>query len=138
MAPRHPVPARLAYHDACHLAHAQSIRAQPRAVLATIPGLETVDIPEWDICCGSAGIYNLVEPETAEQLGKRKVDNIRSVGADAIATANPGCLIQIGRYLQPPLPLYHPVQLLDFSLRGIDPFGGGTSAVSSRRPRPAG
>ncbi len=138
VAPRHPVPARLAYHDACHLAHAQSIRTQPRAVLATIPGLETVDIPEWDICCGSAGIYNLVEPETAEQLGKRKVDNIRSVGADAIATANPGCLIQIGRYLQPPLPLYHPVQLLDFSLRGIDPFGGGTSAVSSRRPRPAG
>jgi len=122
LTPRHPITARVAYHDACHLAHAQKIRTQPRAVLATIPGLDVVDIPEWEICCGSAGIYNLVQPEPAEELGRRKVTNILSVAPEIIVTANPGCLLQIRRYLDPPVPLYHPVQLLDFSLRGIDPL----------------
>jgi glycolate oxidase iron-sulfur subunit len=121
-APRHAIAARLAYHDACHLAHAQQVRSQPRAVLATIPDLVTVDIPEWDICCGSAGIYNLVQPEAAGELGRRKVRNIRTVAPDAIVTGNAGCLLQINRYLDPPLPLFHPVQLLDFSIRGVDPF----------------
>jgi glycolate oxidase iron-sulfur subunit len=121
VAPRHPITARVAYHDACHLAHAQKIRSQPRAVLATIPGLDVLDIPEWEICCGSAGIYNLVQPEPAEELGRRKVANILSVTPDVIATANPGCLLQIRRYLDPPVPLYHPVQLLDFAIRGVHP-----------------
>ncbi|XAS74989.1 heterodisulfide reductase-related iron-sulfur binding cluster [Dermatophilaceae bacterium Sec6.4] len=122
VAPRHPIPGRVAYHDACHLSHAQKIRSQPRAVLRTIPDLEVVDIPETDLCCGSAGIYNLVQPEPAEELGRRKVANIVSVAPDMIATANPGCLLQIRRYLDPPVPLYHPVQLIDFSLRGINPL----------------
>lgn len=122
LAPRHPIPARLAYHDACHLAHAQKIRSQPRSVLATIPGLDVVDIPEADLCCGSAGIYNLVQPEPAQELGLRKVANLISVSPDMIATANPGCLLQIRRYLDRPVPLYHPVQLVDFSIRGINPL----------------
>jgi glycolate oxidase iron-sulfur subunit len=122
VAPRHAIPARLAYHDACHLAHAQKIRSEPRQVLAGIPGLQVLDIPEADLCCGSAGIYNLVQPGPAEELGRRKVDNLGSVQPDLIATANPGCLLQIRRYLDPPVPLYHPVQLLDFSIRGINPL----------------
>jgi len=122
VAPRHPLRARVAYHDACHLAHAQRIRSQPRAVLRTIPGVEVLDIPEWELCCGSAGIYNLVEPEPAEELGRRKVEQILSTRPDVIATANPGCLLQIRRYLEDPVPLYHPVQLLDFSIRGVNPF----------------
>ncbi len=122
VARRHPVGARVAYHDACHLAHAQHIRTQPRAVLATIPGMEVLDIPEWEICCGSAGIYNLVNPEPAEELGRRKVANILSVEPDVIATANAGCLLQIRRYLDPSTPLFHPVQLVDFSIRGVDPL----------------
>ncbi|NYJ76181.1 heterodisulfide reductase-related iron-sulfur binding cluster [Allobranchiibius huperziae] len=122
VAPRHPIPGRVAYHDACHLSHAQQIRSQPRAVLGTIPQLQVLDIPETDLCCGSAGIYNLVQPEPAEELGRRKVANIVSVEPDMIATANPGCLLQIRRYLDPAVKLYHPVQLVDFSIRGINPL----------------
>jgi glycolate oxidase iron-sulfur subunit len=117
-AQRHPVAARVAYHDACHLAHAQGVRAEPRRVLRAIPGLDVTDVPEPDICCGSAGIYNLVQPEPAEELGRRKADGIRSTGAQAVVTGNPGCLLQLRRYLD--LPLYHPVQVLDASLRGAD------------------
>ena len=122
VAPRHPINARVAYHDACHLAHAQGIRAQPRAVLREIPGMTVMDIPEADICCGSAGIYNLVQPETASDLGRRKVDNIAATRPDAVATANAGCLLQIRRYLDAGVPLFHPVQLIDASIRGIDPI----------------
>lgn len=122
-APRHPIRARVAYHDACHLGHAQGVRAQPRAVLRTIPGLEVVDIPEAAICCGSAGVFNLLEPTAADELGRRKVENIRTVRPDVIATANPGCLLQIRRYLDadnagPTPPLVHPVELVDASIRG--------------------
>ena len=122
-APRHPIEARLAYHDACHLGHAQGVRAQPRAVLNTIPGLQVTDIPEAEICCGSAGIYNLVNPEPAEELGRRKVDNVLSVAPDALATSNPGCLLQIRRYWPGNLPMFHPIELLDASIRGVDPIG---------------
>ena len=100
-APRHPVRARVAYHDACHLGHAQGVRAQPRAVLRSIPELEVVDIPEAALCCGSAGIYNMVAPEPAAELGARKAANIRSVQPDMVVTANPGCLLQIGKHLNP-------------------------------------
>jgi len=118
-AERHPVRARVAYHDACHLGHAQRVRAQPRTVLRSIPYVELVDLPEAELCCGSAGIYNLVEPEAAGELGARKAANVRSVEPDVVVTANPGCLLQIGKHLGADLPLLHPMQLLDASIRGV-------------------
>jgi len=133
VATRHPIPARVAYHDACHLAHAQGIRAQPRAVLRGIPDLTVIDIPETEICCGSAGIYNLVQPEPAERLGRRKVEHILSTTPDAVVTSNAGCLLQIRRYLDAGIPLFHPIQLVDASLRGIDPI----QATKTRRETPA-
>jgi glycolate oxidase iron-sulfur subunit len=116
---RHPVRARVAYHDACHLGHAQKVRAEPRIVLRGIPDVELLDLPEAELCCGSAGIYNLVAPDAAADLGARKAANIRSVEPDVIVTANPGCLLQIGKHLGADVPLLHPVQLLDASIRGI-------------------
>ncbi|WP_420855948.1 (Fe-S)-binding protein [Streptomyces nanshensis] len=121
-APRHPVRARLAHHEACHLAHAQGVREQPRAVLRTVPELEVVDIPESDMCCGSAGVYNLIQPEPAEELGRRKAENVRSTSPDAVVTANPGCLLQISRHLGKQLPVLHPVQVVDASIRGVRPW----------------
>jgi glycolate oxidase iron-sulfur subunit len=118
-AERHALPLNVAYHDACHLAHAQGIRAQPRALLRGIPGLQLVEPAEWEICCGSAGIYNLTQPEAAAKLGQRKAANLRATGAQAIAAANPGCALQIGAYLD--LPIYHPMTLLDHSIRGTRP-----------------
>jgi glycolate oxidase iron-sulfur subunit len=124
VAPRHPVPLRVAYHDACHLAHAQKIRSEPRKLLADIPELELIEPSEWEICCGSAGIYNLLQPEAARDLGRRKVQNLLETDADAIATGNPGCTLQIARYLRErgrPLPIYHPIELVDRSIRGAGP-----------------
>ena len=126
VAPRHPIPLRVAYHDACHLAHAQGVRSQPREVLRSIPGIELTDIPEAEVCCGSAGTYNLLEPATANQLGERKARNILSMNPELIATANPGCLLQIQASLQrlgTPVPALHPVQLVDASIRGVLPTG---------------
>jgi glycolate oxidase iron-sulfur subunit len=122
-AARHPLRARVAYHDACHLGHAQGVRAQPRAVLRTIPQLELTDIPEAELCCGSAGIYNLVAPEAAAELGRRKAANIAGTRPDLVVTANPGCLLQLRRHLgeSGAPPLMHPVQLLDASIRGVTP-----------------
>ncbi|RFU22012.1 (Fe-S)-binding protein [Geodermatophilus marinus] len=134
VAPRHPVEGRLAYHDACHLGHAQGVRAQPRAVLRTIPGLQVTDIPEAEICCGSAGIYNLVQPGPAGELGRRKVEKVLSVAPDALATANPGCLLQIRRYWPGDLPMFHPVELLDASIRGVDPIAAARAPGGRRRP----
>ncbi len=124
VAPRHPIAARVAYHDACHLAHGQGVRKQPRAVLRGIPGLEVVDIPEGEICCGSAGVYNLLEPAPARELGERKARNILGTHPDALVAANPGCLLQIGASLKAQgrtLPMLHPVELVDASIRGIVP-----------------
>jgi glycolate oxidase iron-sulfur subunit len=118
-APRHPLPMKLAYHDACHLAHAQAVRAQPRDLLRGIPGLELAEPAEWELCCGSAGIYNLTHPDAAAELGARKARNLEATGAEAIAAANPGCAIQIAAYLQ--RPIYHPMTLLDHSIRGSRP-----------------
>src|SRR5439155_9921182 len=115
-APRHPVRVKVAYHDACHLAHAQGIREQPRALLRSIPGIQLVEPAEWELCCGSAGIYNLTHPEAAAELGRRKAANLETTGAEAIAAANPGCAIQIAAYLD--RPIFHPVTLLDHSMRG--------------------
>jgi glycolate oxidase iron-sulfur subunit len=120
VAPRHPFRGRVAYHDACHLGHAQKVRAQPRAVLRSIPEVELVDLPEAELCCGSAGIYNMVAPEAAGELGVRKAGNVRSVRPDVVVTANPGCLLQIGKYMAADgVPILHPVQLLDASIRGV-------------------
>jgi glycolate oxidase iron-sulfur subunit len=118
-APRHPFARRVAYHDACHLGHAQGVRDQPRAVLRSIPELQLVDLPEAALCCGSAGIYNMVMPDAAAELGARKAANVRSVAPDVVVTANPGCLLQIGKHLGRDVPLLHPVQLLDASIRGV-------------------
>jgi glycolate oxidase iron-sulfur subunit len=118
-ATRHPVRAKVAYHDACHLGHAQKVRAQPRKVLRSIPDIELLDLPEAELCCGSAGIYNLVAPEAAGDLGRRKAENIRATRPDIVVTANPGCLLQIGKHLDMDVPLLHPVQLLDASIRGV-------------------
>lgn len=134
VAPRHPIPARVAYHDACHLRHAQGIYAEPRAVLRTIPELTVMDIPEGDICCGSAGIYNLVQPAPAEELGRRKVANIASTQPDAVVTANAGCLLQIRRYLDAGAPLFHPIQLIDASIRGLDPVQAARAVPAVTAP----
>src|SRR3972149_4381278 len=115
-----PRPARVAYHDACHLAHAQGIRAAPRRLLSAIDHLQLVEIPESDVCCGSAGIYNLEQTEIARTLQERKVSAILSTGANAVATGNIGCLVQIrvglGRH-GAPVRAYHTMELLDQAYR---------------------
>jgi glycolate oxidase iron-sulfur subunit len=118
-AERRPVPMTIAYHDACHLAHAQGVRAQPRDLLRGIPDLKLVEPDEWEICCGSAGIYNLVEPEPAAQLGERKARNLLDTGAEAVVAGNPGCALQISAHserLGRPLPVLHPMELLARSI----------------------
>jgi glycolate oxidase iron-sulfur subunit len=120
-AARHPVPDKVAYHDACHLAHAQSVRAQPRDLLREIPGLELVEPEGWEICCGSAGIYNLLNPEPATELGRRKVNNLLATGANTIAAGNPGCAIQIAavsEQMGKPLRVVHPIELIQKSIQG--------------------
>jgi glycolate oxidase iron-sulfur subunit len=122
VAPRHPLPLLAAYHDACHLSHAQGVRAQPRQLLAGIPGLELREIAEADICCGSAGVYNLFQPDAARDLGDRKAAHVLATGADVLVTANPGCLLQIQAAAQRAgreLSLAHTVQVLDASIRGV-------------------
>jgi glycolate oxidase iron-sulfur subunit len=109
-------PLTAAYHDACHLANAQGVRSEPRALLSAIPNLTLLEIPEGELCCGSAGTYNLEQPEIAGQLGERKARNILATGAEAIVTGNIGCLTQIAAHLQrlsQPLPMWHTVQVLD-------------------------
>jgi glycolate oxidase iron-sulfur subunit len=121
--PRHPLAMRVAYHDACHLQHAQGVQTQPRKLLSGIPGLEVAEIPEGSLCCGSAGVYNLLQSETANQLGDRKVENLLTTGAEAVLSANPGCLLQLMNGLRrrglKAMPAFHMVELLDASIRGI-------------------
>jgi glycolate oxidase iron-sulfur subunit len=122
-APLSPLPLRVAYHDACHLRHAQGIHAEPRAVLAQVPELTVAEMAESHLCCGSAGVYNLLHPETAEELGDRKVQLLLETKAQALVSANPGCLLQLQASLrrngQAELPTFHMVELLDASLRGL-------------------
>jgi glycolate oxidase iron-sulfur subunit len=128
VATRHPVSMKVAYHDSCHLAHAQGIRAEPRSLLREIPGVEVLEPKDWEICCGSAGIYNLIQTEAAGELGRRKAADLLATGADAIAAGNPGCALQIAAYLEEegrPIPIYHPMELLDQSIRGLDTKRGG-------------
>jgi glycolate oxidase iron-sulfur subunit len=112
-----------AYHAACHLAHAQRITAQPRALLAAIPGLHLADIADGGTCCGSAGIYNLVQPEAARELGERKATAVAATGADLLVSANPGCSMQIASALAArgtSMPMAHIAEVLDASIRGVD------------------
>ena len=122
VAQRSPLPLRVAFQDSCHLAHAQGIRSAPRALLDDIPELERLEPREQAICCGSAGIYNLVEPEAAQQLGDRKAANVIATEPDVYASANPGCLVQVSAALRRAsraLPALHPVELVDASIRGL-------------------
>jgi glycolate oxidase iron-sulfur subunit len=118
---RKPLNLRVAFHDSCHLQHAQGLREQPRAALRTIPGVQLLELPEAAICCGSAGFYNLIQPDTARQLGQRKVQQIVSTPAEAVVTGNPGCQLQITALLNEagrPLPVMHYMELLDASISG--------------------
>lgn len=111
-------PLKLAYHDACHLSNAQGITEPPRQLLKSIPNLTLLEVPEGDMCCGSAGVYNLEQPEIANQLGQRKAENILRTGGEGVAAGNIGCLVQIRTHLQrlnKPLPVYHTVQVLDLA-----------------------
>jgi glycolate oxidase iron-sulfur subunit len=122
VAPRHPLEVSVAYHDACHLAHAQGVRSQPRELLRQIPGVELREIAEAELCCGSAGVYNILNPEPARELGDRKAANIVATGAELLVTANPGCLMQVASAIGRsghPMVLAHTVELLDVSIRGL-------------------
>lgn len=122
--PEGEIPMRVTYHDACHLVHAQKVRQQPRDLLANIPKLELVPLAESDICCGAAGSYNLTQPEMADQLGQRKLENIRKANPQAVLAGNAGCSLQLQTVLKQAgydLPVYHPVDLLDASYRGVLP-----------------
>ena len=113
-----------AYHDACHLRHAQKVYDAPRRLLAQIPGLELRELPEAEICCGSAGTYNLNQPEMASRLMRRKLENVLRTGAQIVLASNAGCLLQIGREVrrrQLPLLVLHPMDLLALSFRGEQP-----------------
>ena len=120
-AKRNPLRLRVAFHDSCHLQHAQGVRMQPRQLLSEIPGLEIVEIPEAPICCGSAGIYNLVQLNAANALGDRKAQLIASLDADVVVTGNPGCILQLRSSLErmgKKIPVLHTIQLLDASISG--------------------
>jgi len=132
-AERRPLPLRVAFQDACHLRHAQQLEAQPRETLRAIPGLELVEPAEQAICCGSAGIYNLVQPAAARKLGDRKAANVAATRPQVYASANPGCLVQVSAALRRAgrrIPAVHPVELVDASIRGLD---AGSLLTSARR-----
>jgi glycolate oxidase iron-sulfur subunit len=122
-AERHELPVTVAYHDACHLAHAQRIRQQPRDLLQAIPGLELAEVGDGGACCGSAGVYNLLQPEAARELGERKAAAVRATGAALVVSANPGCSLQIAAALAgadgTAPAVAHTAQVLDASIRGL-------------------
>jgi glycolate oxidase iron-sulfur subunit len=124
VAPRHPLPVTVAYHDACHLAHGQGVRDQPRALLAEIPDLEVRELAEGSVCCGSSGIWNVADPAPDAGLGDRKAAAVLATGARLVVTANPGCLLQVAAAITRTDPdarvaLAHPVDVLDASIRGL-------------------
>jgi glycolate oxidase iron-sulfur subunit len=120
IAPKGEIPTTVAYHDACHLCHAQQVRAQPRRLLEMIPGLVLTPLDESEICCGAAGTYNLTQPEMSDRLGRRKLDRIAETGAAVVATGNVGCILQIARHARvrgSNLKVVHPIDLLDQAYR---------------------
>jgi glycolate oxidase iron-sulfur subunit len=123
-APRHPLPVTAAYHDACHLGHAQRITRQPRELLRAIPDLRLVELPDPGTCCGSAGVYNLLQPEAAGELGARKAQAVLDAGAPLVISGNPGCSLQIAAALADrgeQIAVAHTAEILDASLRGLPP-----------------
>ena len=135
VAERHPLPMTVAYHDACHLGHAQGVRAQPRALLTGIPGLELREIADPEICCGSAGVWNVLHPQPAAELGNRKAANVLATGAELLVTANPGCLMQVAAAVRRQggrIALAHTAQVLDASIRNLGPRGLTGSAGARR------
>lgn len=123
-AERHPLPVRTAYHDACHLSHGQGVTSAPRRLLGAIPEIDLVDIPNPDICCGSAGVYNLLRPEPASELGELKSADVRSTEAELLVAGNPGCSLQIVSAMErsgDAVPVAHTAQVLDASIRGLAP-----------------
>ena len=130
---RHPLPMTVALQDSCHLRHAQKLPLSSRVSLRRIPALEVVEPAEQDLCCGSAGIYNVVQAEAARDLGDRKAGHVLATGAQAYASANPGCLVQVSAALHRaarPLPALHPIELVDASIRGV---AGGRLLATARR-----
>jgi len=118
-AARTAVNLRVAYHDSCHLQHAQRVRTQPRTQLSAIPGVQLLDLPEATLCCGSAGIYNLVQSNTADALADRKAQHISTAQPDVVATGNVGCMLQIAAALErhgKKTPVLHTIQLIDASI----------------------
>jgi glycolate oxidase iron-sulfur subunit len=110
------------YQDACHLLHGQKISLQPRRLLQKIPGLQLKEPVDAALCCGSAGVYNILQPEIGDELGQQKVTNLLNTGAELIASPNPGCGLQIRKHLEiqgKKIPIMHPMELLDYSIRGI-------------------
>jgi glycolate oxidase iron-sulfur subunit len=133
--PLAPLREIVTYHDACHLAHGQRIRSEPRELLRRIPGLTLVELPDSDVCCGSAGVYNLLEPDIATELARRKVERIRETGARIVAAGNPGCLMQIARECRAlglQIEVVHPVSLLARALDGAAADGPPGSASPRR------
>ena len=123
IARRHRLAGRVTYHDACHLQHGQRVHATPRTLLRSIPGLELCDSAEPDICCGSAGVFNLLQTEPARELGERKARHLLATGADVVATSNPGCMLQIRASLARQgahTPVLHVAEVLAASLDGAD------------------
>jgi glycolate oxidase iron-sulfur subunit len=124
-APLHPLqeePLALVYQDACHMIHGQKITVQPRQLLRQIPGVQLREPIDAALCCGSAGIYNMLQPEVAEELGQMKATNLLNTGAGAIASANIGCFVQISKHLEQQgktVPVLHPMQYLDFAMRSV-------------------
>ncbi len=145
---RHPLPVTAVYHEACHLGHAQGIRRQPRELLRAIPGLELVEPADPGTCCGSAGVYNLLQPEAAGELGARKAASVLATGAPLVISANPGCSLQICAAMaaagtgSPPA-MAHIAEVLDASLRGVpvsDLTGrpvSGPAAAPRQRAKPS-
>jgi glycolate oxidase iron-sulfur subunit len=132
-AARHPLPLRVALQDPCHVRHAQRLPLASLPSLGRIPGLEVVEPAEQDLCCGSAGIYNVTQPAAARELGDRKAANVLATGAGAYASANPGCLVQVSQALRRskrPLPALHPIELVDASIRNV---GAGRLLTRARR-----
>jgi glycolate oxidase iron-sulfur subunit len=119
--PTEPVPLKVTYHEACHLCHGQQIRSQPRLLLESIPGLELVELPESDWCCGAAGTYNLTQPQMSARLAERKLLNVDATGAEVLATANVGCMMQLmqhARLTGRKVRVVHPIDLLDAAYAG--------------------
>ncbi len=148
-AERHPLPIRTAYHDACHLSHGQGVTSAPRKLLHGVPGMDVVDIPNPEVCCGSAGVYNLLRPQPAGELGDRKSADVRSTNAELLVAGNPGCSLQIASAIERgggSISVAHTVQVLDASIRGLAPSAllgrpeaepGPDHSPSSRKPMSA-